>query len=433
MINGEYMYVILGSNKLATDVVEELQHLGKESKMIHDLGELNTIDNVETLLIFEEIELEENYDFPVVLYHEDHSDVNEKCADILLTNTGMISSVLVAEVNRYNDMKSTAELITYLEQVERELSVFLHDNPDPDAIASAMAFEEICKRFDKECVIYYYGDIGHPENELFVETTGVNLKQVSSDEIPHIIEENKPLVFIDFSKAGINNSLPINTYADVVIDHHPSEHTRIKDGYIQVEQRAGATSTLLTEHLINSDINIQPILASALLHGIKVDTNGFIRNISKSDFKAMYHLNTLCDKELLEILERSPMNPSTMSSLGTAIINRDISVGVLTSYAGVVSCRDDIPQIVDILVTERDVHSAIVFGKIDNKIHISARSQLTNINIGDILENAFSDIGEAGGHPHAAAGVISVKEEVFDTEVIKELSKRFRREVIKHE
>jgi len=127
------------------------------------------------------------------------------------------------------------------------------------------------------------------------------------------------------------------------------------------------------------------------------------------------------------------MNPSTMSSLGTAIINRDISVGVLTSYAGVVSCRDDIPQIVDILVTERDVHSAIVFGKIDNKIHISARSQLTNINIGDILENAFSDIGEAGGHPHAAAGVISVKEEVFDTEVIKELSKRFRREVIKHE
>ncbi len=431
--NGERMIVILGSGKLAGRVADELERWGKASIVIDDLDELDSIEFVDALLISDDMDLGEKYDFPVVYYDVFNSKETPEDVDVLLNNTTMIASFLIAEINKYREIRRTSKLVQYMKRLDDEMSVFLHDNPDPDAIASAMAFQELCDRFDIDCNIYYSGEIGHPENELFVETTGVNIEHISDDEILTIIEEDKPLVFLDFSLPAVNNSLPRTAVPEVVIDHHPSDSPRSEGGYIQIETRAGATSTLMSEHLINADIEISSLLASSLLHGIKVDTHGFIKNISKSDLRAMSKLIPLCDSELLDVLERPPMNPSTISSLGTAIINREISKGILTSYAGEVSTKDDLPQIVDMLVTERDVHTAVVFGRIENTIHMSARSMLTDMDLGAIMYNAFSDIGEAGGHPHAAAGYVHIKEEVFDSKAIKKLSNRFKKEVKKHE
>ncbi|MFO8109522.1 MAG: bifunctional oligoribonuclease/PAP phosphatase NrnA [Thermoplasmata archaeon] len=420
------MYVILGSGKLAKNVANELRKLGKKARIIQSMEEITDAD---ALLLLESREVRNQYDFPVMLYSDMESVDIAKGIDVLIPPGAVLASLLIKERIKYERIRRTTGLMDHIERLGCEFSVFLHDNPDPDAIASAMAFKSLCSHQGMNCRTYYSGDIGHPENELFVKATGVELINVKKDDIGGILEKDRPLVFLDFSQPSVNNTLPKDTVPDIVIDHHPSESPREKGGYVQIESDVGATSTLMTEHLLNTGLDIEPLLASALLYGIKVDTQGFTKNMGPLDFKAMSHLVPLCDTELFYLFESPSLNSSTVSSLGTAIINREVSNGIMSAYAGVVSTKDDVPQIAERLIAEKDVHTVIVFGKINEIIYMSARSTLTDIDLGKIMDKAFSIIGEAGGHPHAAAGAISLKEEVYETEVIKDLSNRFREEM----
>ena len=42
----------------------------------------------------------------------------------------------------------------------------------------------------------------------------------------------------------------------------------------------------------------------------------------------------------------------------------------------------------------------------DEKIHLSARSKDVRVNIGEVMNQAFGDIGSAGGHSNAGAAQI---------------------------
>jgi nanoRNase/pAp phosphatase (c-di-AMP/oligoRNAs hydrolase) len=48
------------------------------------------------------------------------------------------------------------------------------------------------------------------------------------------------------------------------------------------------------------------------------------------------------------------------------------------------------------------VETAIVSGIVDESIHLSARSTDSRIHIGRVLDEAFEDVGSAGGHREMA-------------------------------
>ena len=424
------MYVILGSHKVVEGIQKHLELWGKDVKVIRELEELKDIKKIDALITFQELGKVIQGDFPVMIYTDIEQGDMETGGDVLFTPGSMIAPYMVREAREYESMRLTEDLINHIRSMDH-MTVFLHDNPDPDAIASAMAFRELCSAGNKRCHTYYSGEIGYPENELFVEITGFDMENVGKEDIPNILDLGRPLVFLDFSQPGVNNSLPKDSIPSIVIDHHSSVPPDTT-GYVQIDPGVGATSTLMTEHLMNLGTSIEPLMASALLYGIKVDTHGFIKNMSKSDFRAMETLLGLCDTELYHIFEKPVLNRTTMSSLGMAIMNREVSNGVMTAYAGDVRSRDDIPQIAELLVTENDVHTAMVLGKIDEVIYMSSRSTLKEIHLGHIMDQAFSDIGEAGGHPHAAAGMVALGDGYHEKDMIKDLSNRFRKEMRDH-
>jgi len=182
--------------------------------------------------------------------------------------------------------------------------------------------------------------------------------------------------------------------------------------------------------LLDFNIDIDEKLASALIYGIKVDTRDFTKNIGEKDFEVLSHLMPIADKELLEIFESPPMEPHTLDALAEALSNRIVEDEVVTAYAGEVEKRDDIPQIVDIIAGERDIMTALVYGVLDDKIYMSARSKDIRIDLGKMMEKVFSDIGQAGGHKHAAGGSIDV-DKFDDIDGAKEyINSRFRKGVI---
>lgn len=93
---------------------------------------------------------------------------------------------------------------------------------------------------------------------------------------------------------------------------------------------------------------------------------------------------------------------ATVDAIAETITNRTVRGSVLISGIGRTSERDALPQAADYLATLEAVETAIVFGIVEDGIQLSARSTDSRIHIGDVLDEAFSDVGSAGGHREMA-------------------------------
>ena len=92
------------------------------------------------------------------------------------------------------------------------------------------------------------------------------------------------------------------------------------------------------------------------------------------------------------------MSPETLDVLAEAIQNREVQGSHLVSNAGFIRDRDALGQAAQHLLKLEGITTTAVFGISDDRIFLSARSKDIRINIGDILQDAFSGIGETGGH-----------------------------------
>jgi nanoRNase/pAp phosphatase (c-di-AMP/oligoRNAs hydrolase) len=52
------------------------------------------------------------------------------------------------------------------------------------------------------------------------------------------------------------------------------------------------------------------------------------------------------------------------------------------------------------------ISTVLVFGVVDEKIEISARSKDTRVNLDRVMRNAFGDVGSAGGHREMAGAQV---------------------------
>jgi len=294
------------------------------------------------------------------------------------------------------------------------LAVVTHDNPDPDAIASGVALARLARAAGCEAEVCYYGTITHQENRAFVNVLDLELRNLDPGED---LSEFDGLALVDHSRPGVNDQLPEDTEVDIVIDHHPPR-APVNARYVDLRSGVGATSTLLVDYLDQFGVEIDEVVATALLFGIHVDTKEFSREVSARDFEAAATLVPVADLGVLERIESPSVTASTLGTIASAIRNRRIEGEVLLSSVGRLSERDALSQAADRLLTLEGVTTSLVYGVMDGTIFISARSRGTDIDLGETLREAFDKIGSAGGHVDMAGAQITlgVLEAVDDNE-----------------
>jgi nanoRNase/pAp phosphatase (c-di-AMP/oligoRNAs hydrolase) len=281
------------------------------------------------------------------------------------------------------------------------VAVVCHNNPDPDTLASAMAFEEIADHAGVTDVeVLYSGTISHQQNRAFVNLLDLNLRTFSVDAI----EAADLVAFVDHSRPGSNNDVPEGTPVDVVIDHHATEG--IDATYVDHREDIGATATILTEYLAELELGTSEALATALMFAIRRETLTFLRGVTSAEFAAAEHLHARLDRDLLRRLAHPAVSESTVDAIGDAIDNRMIRGSALLSHTGWTTERDAIPQAADYLSEVEGVETCVVFGLIDDSVVLSARSTDSRIHVGHVLDEAFADVGSAGGHRQMAGGRI---------------------------
>jgi nanoRNase/pAp phosphatase (c-di-AMP/oligoRNAs hydrolase) len=276
--------------------------------------------------------------------------------------------------------------------------LLLQDDPDPDGLASALALRVLLGRNRQTAVIGSFGAVTRPENLAMIRLLDLSVQPITTESLA----DYDRLALLDVQP---HHSPNIPTEVDLVIDHHPhrTNYTaKIKD----VRPWYGATSTMMTEYLLASDAVISPRLATALLYGIKTDTQLLGRDTSPMDVAAFARLYPIANHSLLRRIDRPQLSRSDLGALSSALRNARFEEEVLFTHLGALSREDVVPHIADFCMEIEGVEWAVVSGVYDNRLIASIRAYGTGKNAGGIVQMAFEAYGSAGGHRSAAKAVI---------------------------
>ncbi len=300
----------------------------------------------------------------------------------------------------------TRKLQAVLRDIEGHLAIVTHDNPDPDAIASAVALGELASRAGCTVSLCYYGEISHQENRALVNHLEYDLVNLSAED-EDTLDPYDGFALVDHSRPGVNDQLPEDLPIDIVIDHHPPR-LPVEARYVDLRSGVGATSTLLVDYFQRLNVELAESIATGLLFGIRVDTKDFQREVSADDFQAAAQLVERADMDALEDIEDPSISGETLAIVGRAIDNREEQGAVLLSFVGQLSHRDALAQAADRLLDLKEIHVTMVYGVLDGTIYISARARGADIDLGEALRDAFGQIGSAGGHTDMAGAQIEL-------------------------
>ncbi|SFG03404.1 nanoRNase/pAp phosphatase, hydrolyzes c-di-AMP and oligoRNAs [Halopelagius inordinatus] len=293
-------------------------------------------------------------------------------------------------------------LYRVLRSIEGRLAVVMHDNPDPDAIASAIALCRIAETVGVPADPCYFGEISHQENRAFVNLLDLDLTQLDPGAT---VSAYDGIALVDHSRPGVNDGLSPDVDVDIVIDHHPPR-APVEGRFLDLRRAMGSTSTLLVDYLERLNVDPDETVATALLFGIRVDTRDFTREVSPADFEAAAFCLPAADLSLLQRVESPSMSSEVLETVARAVRNRDVRGEALATNVGEIRDRDALAQAADRLLGMDGVKIVVVYGFKDGTVFVSARARGTEVDLGETLRDALGPIGSAGGHADMAGAQI---------------------------
>jgi nanoRNase/pAp phosphatase (c-di-AMP/oligoRNAs hydrolase) len=305
----------------------------------------------------------------------------------------------------------TQERLNLLDQAigdSDRVLILPHNDPDPDAIASAVALRHLLvQRLGVEVNIAYKGIIGRAENKALVRYLGYPLRRLTGSEL----RQPLPIALVDTQPGAGNNALPSKSTAAIVIDHHPWLEVTAASRFVDVRSDVGATSTILTEYLQAAGIEPSPPLATALFYGIKTDTMGLGRGASPTDTDAYFYLQPRIDVDALVEIERAQVPAEYFKSLSASVQAAQVHDGVVISYVGSISYPDLAAEMADILLRLEGTRWVICMGVYQDNLILAVRTRSRRGGAGQLVRAIVGDRGTAGGHGAMAGGQVPMQGE----------------------
>jgi nanoRNase/pAp phosphatase (c-di-AMP/oligoRNAs hydrolase) len=338
---------------------------------------------------------------PVVVVADEPEGAATGMSAVVVSPTSFAERVIEPAVERAGTRAWVETLRRHFASAGRVL-ILMQDDPDPDAIASALALRALLGRTKTTAPIATFGSVGRAENRAMMRILEID------------VEEIKARALDDFDMVAMVDAQPsffeeIRSEIDLVIDHHPEDtpvRARIKD----VRPSYGATSTILTEYLRAAAVKLPPRLATALLYGIKADTLYLERGATRADMEAFAHLHAHANHSALRRIERPEVPQEALDVLAAGIRRRQISHGVLAAHVGAVPYPELVAQFADLFLQVEGVEWSVVSGTVGGELHVSVRNVGYVRGAGEVMRQAFGALGRAGGHRSMAKAVVRLRD-----------------------
>lgn len=251
------------------------------------------------------------------------------------------------------------------------LLIVIKGHPDPDSIGSAIAQRHLARAYDIECTILFFDEISHPENRALVKSLDADLRQFREGMD---LSSYDFASFVDTQTPHLPVRLPQVPQTLTFVDHH-----KIVGGFearfLDIREDAGATSSIYAEYLEHSPFGLRPGVAedarfaTALMHGIRTDTDNFLLAYP-IDYRAAAYLRQFLDTDLLRIISKQSVTARTMEIIQKGLNNKQIRGTFLLAGVGFVreEDRDGIGQAADFLLRHEGVETALVFGIVNGEV-----------------------------------------------------------------
>lgn len=301
--------------------------------------------------------------------------------------------------------------------------VLLQDFPDPDALSAAWAYRLIASAHSIQCDIYYSGTLSHQENIALVKLTNLPAKRwpTQTKDIPDL-SQYQGYVLID-TQGTTSQLTEIVKEAELplvlVIDHHASQGN-LNAELADIRPDIHATATILAQYLkagliqLDRSNSTHVKCATALMHGLRSDTSQLMQ-ASEPDFLAAAYLSQYYDAQLLSAVLQASRSRRVMDVIERSLRNRHMQNSVSIAGVGYLRYddRDAIPQAADFLITEENVHTAVVYGIIHDEdeekelVVGSLRTNKITLDPDEFIKEAFGKDAQGrffGGGRSTAGG-----------------------------
>ena len=295
-----------------------------------------------------------------------------------------------------------------------------HNDPDPDAIASAAALLYLLEHTTSvKGEIAYKGIVGRAENRALVRYLNRPLITLEADIL------NVPVVLVDTQPGAGNNPWQPGVVLAGVIDHHPYNVNSDLATFVDVRPRVGATATIIFEYFYTLNLDLPAELATALFYGLKTDTRGLSRGVSQADAAAYYHLQSQVDTDALAEIERAQVPVSYFRSFANALASTQLFGTVAVCHVGNMEYPDMAAEMADLLVRLERVEWVVCTGVYLDTLLLAVRAGITYSDAGALVRAIVQNNGTAGGHDTMAGGQIPLKA-ATPTKMLSVLQQRLR-------
>ena len=317
-----------------------------------------------------------------------------------LSMSELFGGPLLTEFSRSLTRARVQQYQRYFSDADRVL-IMLHNDPDPDAMASGLALRNVLRRTKTTAIIGAIQGVTRPENQRMVNLLDIHVEAITAASL----KEYDRIAMVDVQPHYFGGLID---RVDLVIDHHPEQ-----PGYTAVfkDIRAdyGSTSTILTEHLRAVDVNISERTATAMLYAIKSDTLFFNRSTNRVDLEAFSYLYPLADAALIRKMEGAEITLERLDFVLKAFKGGSLSDQVFSAFLGALPREDFIPYVADFYLQLEDVKWTVIAGIVNDSLVVSVRNLGYMKNAGEFVRRFFADIGSAGGHRAMAKAVVPMR------------------------
>ena len=279
--------------------------------------------------------------------------------------------------------------------------VLTHDNPDPDALASALLLSRLLRITFKQRVTAAYGGlVGRAENREMVRALKLRFSHIR-----HLnLKKYAHFALVDTQPRTGNNQLPSGVQPSIVIDHHPIRKSTEGVAFHDVRPSHGATATILAEYLLAAGLRTSHALSTALVYAIRSETQDFAREFVGRD-KAIYdHFFPLADHRLLAKIQTPRLPLSYFGNLHEALEKLECVDSLIVSHLGRVEQPDIVPELADLLLRMEGKTWSLATGLFEERIYLSIRTTNPRADAGTLMRRLIGRRGKGGGHGRTAGG-----------------------------
>lgn len=265
---------------------------------------------------------------------------------------------------------------------------------DPDAMASAMALKRIMYPRVHHVDIMRINEVTRPDNLAMIRYLRIPVRPWNAEKAG--LYQHFAMV----DSQPTHNQAFADIVFDCIIDHHPLgdlDTSLTATGLCDIRPSLGATSTMMARYLQNLRIKPGPLLATALLYGIRTDTAVFARSGGEVDLRAYQWLSQQADTTLLQRIIRSEYLRDWLPIFARAFRSlRDCRGGAQVNL-NEVSSADLLVAVADFFTKVHGLKWIAVSGIVNKTVIVIFRGD-GGRDIGRLADACFYDVGTAGGH-----------------------------------